>query len=503
MIASCSVKFLWFSWWDKKLQDKRRLVREMNSTYYIPRIVTAALKGGAGKTLISIGIIAALRNRGYRVAAFKKGPDYIDAAWLGLAAGGRCFNLDRYLFDVSVIRSSFEINTMGRQVAVVEGNRGLFDGVDARGTYSTADLARILDAPVLLIIDATKVTRTASAMVLGCRLMESGLCIGGVILNRVAGARHRKILTEAIEKDAAIPVIGSLEKLAWANLPQRHLGVLPLYEHPDSLQFLREVSHMIEQSIDLDSLMTMARSAPQLQSSHCSHRSFLTSCVSPERLKIGVIRDSAFQFYYPENLDALRSQGAHLIEISSLKPAELPDVHALYIGGGFPETHALQLARNDTFKTSLRKAVEEGLPVYAECGGLMYLCESLRMDDETYPMANIIAFHATLHRKPQGLGYVTVQVAEPNPFYAVNTILTGHEFHYSSISPSDNQHGRYAFRVVRGHGIDGKNDGIVYRNVLATYVHVHAAGEPKWATGLMEAAYRFLLGRDHRSLTVQ
>lgn len=468
----------------------------MNSTFRIPRLVTAAVKGGAGKTLISVGIIAALTKRGYKVAAFKKGPDYIDAAWLGLAANSPCFNLDRYLFDESVILSSFETNTMGKQVAVIEGNRGLFDGVDLHGTYSTSDLARILDAPVVLIIDATKMTRTASAMVLGCRLMESGLRIGGVILNKVAGMRHKRILTEAIEKDAAVPVIGCIEKLRSANLPQRHLGLLPLYEHPDSLQFIGQVSRMIEESVDLDSLMRVARSAPPLQSPDLSSRSFPTAIVSAEKIKIGVVRDSAFQFYYPENLEALRAQGARLLEINSLEDAALPYVHALYIGGGFPETHAARLARNDTFRLSLRKAVEGGLPVYAECGGLMYLCESLSVDSETYPMANILAFKVVLHRTPQGLGYIAVQVVSPNPFYEVDTMLTGHEFHYSSIHASGNQSGRYAFRVVRGHGIDGTNDGIVYRNVLATYLHVHAGGESEWAAGMVHAARRFSLRKD-------
>jgi len=464
--------------------------------------VTAAVKGGAGKTLISIGIIAALRKRGYKVAAFKKGPDYIDAAWLGLAANSPCFNLDRYLFDESVIRSSFETNTMGRHVAVIEGNRGLFDGVDLHGTYSTADLARILDAPVVLIIDATKVTRTASAMVLGCRLMESGLRIGGVILNKVAGSRHERILTEAIEKDAGVSVVGCIEKVRSTNLPQRHLGLLPLYEHPDSLQFLGQASRMIEESVNLDSLMRIARSAPPLLSSDLNSHSLSAPVVPAARIRIGLVRDSAFQFYYPENLEALRARGARLVEIDSLNDTELPEVHALYIGGGFPETHAARLAQNDTFRMSLLKAVEKGLPVYAECGGLMYLCESLSVDNETYPMTNILAYKVVLHRSPQGLGYGAVEVVTPNPFYEVGTTLTGHEFHYSSIHPSGNRSGRYAFRVIRGHGIDGTNDGVVHRKVLATYLHVHASGEQKWAAGIVQAARRFALKRDGNDLSV-
>ncbi|MGB9618352.1 MAG: cobyrinate a,c-diamide synthase, partial [Desulfomonilaceae bacterium] len=389
----------------------------MTTISNVPRVVIAALKGGAGKTLITLGVIAALRKKGLRVAPFKKGPDYIDAAWLAMAGGSPCYNLDRYLFGADGVRNSFASGVVGKDLAVVEGNRGLFDGVDAMGTYSTADLARILEAPVILIVDATKMTRTAAALVLGCKKLEPDIHLAGVILNKVAGARHRTVLTEAIENSADAPVIGSIHKLMWSQLPQRHLGLLPIFEHPDSNRFIMQTAELIENQVDLGALLDIARSAPPLSTTP------MNKTISPKvsrhgpRVRIGVVRDSAFQFYYPENLAALKDQGSDLLEVSALKDAVLPDVHALYIGGGFPETHAEILAANTSFKTALKRAVEKGLPVYAECGGLMYLCQSIVIDDKTFPMVDIFPAKAVLHRSPQGLGYITVRVVRPNPFY--------------------------------------------------------------------------------------
>ncbi len=465
----------------------------MITTSLVPRFVIAALKGGAGKTLITIGLVAAFRNKGYKVAPFKKGPDYIDSAWLAMAAGVPCYNLDRYLFGTEGVMNSFQSNTYGCDLAVVEGNRGLFDGVDALGTYSTADLARTLKAPVILIVDATKMTRTAAALVLGCQKLEKDVGLAGVILNKVAGPRHEKVLTDAIENETGVPVIGCINKLIWSRLPQRHLGLLPIFEHPDSQQFINQTAQIIEDNVNLDALLTIGHGAAELSSLLLKNNIHPPSEVNlrPVNIKIGVVRDSAFQFYYPENLEALEREGGELIYISALKDENLPDVKALYIGGGFPETHAEILASNVKFKTALRQAVEDGLPVYAECGGLMYLCQSIVIDDRVFPMVNIFPTQAVLQRNPQGLGYVTVRVIRHNPFYEVGTELTGHEFHYSRLVPSVTPHCECAFEVVRGAGLGNQKDGLVYRNVLGTYVHIHAKGERLWAPSLISAAKRF------------
>lgn len=461
----------------------------------VPRVVTAAFRGGAGKTFITVGLVAALRRRGISPAAFKKGPDYIDAGWLGLAAGGDCYNLDSYLFSSEVLKKSFIGRSHRKDIAIVEGNRGLFDGVDSQGRYSTVELAKSLSAPVVLILDATKMTRTAAALVVGCKALDPDLNLGGVILNRVGGARHESILRASIEAAASVPVLGAMRKLSIQNLPQRHLGLLPLHEHPAAMKFVEGAADVVERFVDLDGFVSIAQKAEQVQVSAGSE--FLTIGRDNEsrRVRIAILRDSAFQFYYPENLEALTTAGAELVEVSALAPVELPDVDALYIGGGFPETHAEQLAQNTVFKESLLKAITHGLPVYAECGGLMYLSRSLRMDENAYPMVGVFPIDSVMERRPQGLGYIQVRVSASNPFYPVGAELTGHEFHYSSVDGMDAVRDSCAFEVVRGHGMDGTVDGVCVGNALGTYMHVHALGEPLWKEGLVRKAYEFQSAR--------
>jgi len=453
--------------------------------------VIAALKGGAGKTFLSVGLAGAIRKLGLSPAVFKKGPDYIDAGWLGLAAETECYNLDPYLFSREVLQASFLKRSAGRRLALVEGNRGLFDGVDALGSFSTAEMAKQLSAPVILVVDATKVTRTAAAMVKGCRLLDSEVNLRGVILNRVAGERHERVLRESIEDATAVPVIGSVMKLPLDNFPQRHLGLLPLHEHPKAAEFVREAQDIVSRSVDMEKVLDIAASAGPLAVSFGEKGMQIPRTTSYEGVRIGILRDSAFQFYYPENLEALEQGGARLVAISALIPGELPELDALYIGGGFPETNAELLADNDQFKASLRKAIEKGLPVYAECGGLMYLSRSLRIDERVFPMADILPVDTVLERVPQGHGYIRVEVNAANPFYPVGTVLTGHEFHYSHVTPIEGATCSYAFRVLRGHGVDRVRDGICTANVLGTYVHVHALGTPAWAEGVLKRAWMF------------
>jgi cobyrinic acid a,c-diamide synthase len=464
--------------------------RTMSETQRIPRIVIAAQRGGAGKTVLSVGLVAAMRARGLSVAAFKKGPDYIDAGWLGLAAGRDCFNLDSYLFDTDTVRGSFLKRSSDSDLAIIEGNRGVFDGVDSAGSFSTAELAKLLAAPVVLVVDAT-MTRTAAALVLGCRALDPDLDVRGVILNRVAGDRHERILRESIEGASSIPVIGSVRRMPSKRFPQRHLGLLPWHEHPEALAFIEEAARIARDSIDLARLLEMAHSASELESRGSMDVFAVPESSAPPGLRIGVLKDSAFQFYYPENLEALSRRGATIVEVSALEADELPDVDGLYVGGGFPETHAERLARNHRFRRSVYAAVEKGLPVYAECGGLMYLSRNLVIDDKTYPMVGVLPVQTVLARKPQGHGYIRAEVTGSNPFYPVGTVLTGHEFHYSMVTGLERSLSSCVFRITRGHGIDGKHDGMCIKNVLATYLHVHALGAPQWADGIVGKAAEF------------
>ncbi|MCA1959853.1 MAG: cobyrinate a,c-diamide synthase [Desulfomonile sp.] len=463
----------------------------MSQIVNVSRFVIAAHKGGAGKTLLSVGLAAALRKRGIDLAAFKKGPDYIDAGWLGLAAGGECYNLDSYLFDRDVVLASFAARSAGKDLALIEGNRGLFDGVDAAGSYSTAELAKLLGAGVILVIDATKMTRTAAAFVLGCRALDPGVELRGVILNRVGGARHERILTESIEGAAGVPVLGSVRKLELGRFPQRHLGLLPWHEHPEALSFVDEAASVVAESIDIDRLLQLVNPVSGIDVPVDADRFPFVTRTHDRSLRIGVLKDSAFQFYYPENIEVLERSGASVVQISAMDAPELPTLDALYIGGGFPETHAERLADNKRFRTSIADAIAAGLPVYAECGGLMYLSRNLVIDANVYPMVGALPVDTVLEKTPQGHGYIQAEVTETNPFYPMGSVLTGHEFHYSRVAGLEESGVSCAFRVTRGHGLDGSSDGMCVHNVLATYVHVHALGTPAWAEGILRRAAEF------------
>lgn len=482
----------------------------MKSLY--PRLVIAGLKGGSGKTTLSLGLIAAWREKGLSVVSFKKGPDYIDGGWLSSASNGPCYNLDSFLIGESRIIPSFVRHARSADIAVIEGNRGLYDGMDEKGTYSTAELAKILKAPVLLIVDCSKSTRTISAIILGMQRFDPSVEIKGIILNYIAGSRHESIITASIEKYCHIPVLGAFPRLKDEHFPERHMGLIPFQEHIGAEKAISAALEMTKY-LNMDAIRKIANEAVPLKngsefenppSSSTSRRPFtkvgMEGQINPS-LKIGVIRDSAFQFYYPENLEELQDRGATIIEISALKEKTLPDIDALYIGGGFPETHAIALAENISFRNSLCNAIEKGLPVYAECGGLMYLGESLVLKGKTYPMAGIFPVKFSLEEKPQAHGYSIVEVNRDNPYYTPGTILKGHEFHYSRVlnpeAISDFNHLRpaeagkniyFAFKMKRGEGIINKMDGLCYKNVLATYTHIHALGSPEWVEGMIRKA---------------
>ncbi len=460
-------------------------------TFKTPRLMIAALKGGAGKTLVSLGLAAAWRrHRGVEVVPFKKGPDYIDAGWLALAAGHPCYNLDPFLMTPKDILASFVQRAGNAQLALIEGNRGLYDGVDAEGSCSSAELAKWLKAPVVLVIDATKVTRTVAALILGCQRMDPQVSVAGVILNRVAGARHERVIRESIEKTNRIPVLGVLPKEKENLFPERHMGLVPPQEHARLSDAVDRIADRLLEVVDLDGLYRIACKAGELgrplESSLCvERRAGLTPPV-----KIGVLRDRAFQFYYPENLEALEASGAEVVPLDSLSLSELPELDALYIGGGFPETHVAQLAANDGFLSSVRRAVENGLPVYAECGGLMFLSRGIRTSDALYPMVGVLPFQVVMGRKPQGHGYTMLESVAANPFFPVGLTLKGHEFHYSRVVDVSEPL-TFAFRVKKGFGVLEGWDGVCYKNVLASYTHLHACGQKEWAQGVVTAAERY------------
>jgi len=449
----------------------------------LPRLVIAGLAGDSGKSLVSLGVIRALRARGRVVAPFKKGPDFIDAAWLGAAAGAPGRNLDSYMMPREAILGSVAGAARVADVAVVEGNRGLFDGLDAEGSHSTAQLARLLGAPVVLVVDATKTTRTVAALVMGCRALDPELELVGVVLNRVGTARQEQVIREAVTRETGVPVLGAIPRLAGEDLPSRHLGLLPAVEHPERERILDELGRVVAQHLEIDLLLELAQGAAALAAEAVDE----PPRAGAPRVRMGVLRDRAFSFYYPENLEALEAEGAELVPIAPQDDAELPEVDALYAGGGFPEVHAEGLAANERLRNALRARIESGLPVWAECGGLMYLAESLRWRGKQYPMVGALPIQVEQGERPQGHGYVCARVAKENPFVPQGSELHGHEFHYSRVT-SGMGAADTVLELERGTGLGEGRDGIHARNVVAGYTHLHALGAPQWARCLVAAA---------------
>lgn len=471
-----------------------------------PRIVISALRGGAGKTILSIGIIAAWKDIGKSIAPYKKGPDYIDAGWLALAAGRPCYNLDAFLTKKEHLLHSFLSHTLKGDIGVIEGNRGLYDGIDIEGSTSTAELAKLLKAPVILCIDCTKTTRTIAAVVSGCISFDPDVEIKGVILNCVAGARHENILRSSIEYYCGIPVFGAVPKLARQDFPERHMGLIPAPEHSWAKDSITAASQTAKSYLDLNGLADIACKASSLQPPEVSARyrtsdrtdscfrkydSYPATDKQDTVPRIGIIRDPAFQFYYPENIEVFILAGAKPVFINSLTDRSIPPIDALYIGGGFPETHAEELAKNVGFKEEIKSLAENGLPIYAECGGLMYLGEELILGEKSYRMVGVLPVAFGLAKKPQGHGYTIVEVKEKNPYFEVGAELKGHEFHYSKVLKWRGNSKDLVFYMKRGIGFDNRRDGVRYKNVLATYTHLHALGTPSWGEAMVRNAISY------------
>ncbi|MBI2954675.1 MAG: hydrogenobyrinic acid a,c-diamide synthase (glutamine-hydrolyzing) [Chloroflexi bacterium] len=454
-------------------------------------LTIAAPQGRSGKTTVSLGLGLALRRRGLVVQPFKKGPDYIDPSWLS-TTGRSCRNLDAVLMSEKMLLASFQQACRGANFALIEGAMGLYDGFDSGGRGSTSHISRLLGSPVVLVVNAARMTISAAAMVSGYQHFEPESNIRGVILNSVASSRHEQKLVRAIEQYCQIPVVGCIPRDPVLSISERHLGLTPFRETGQEERVDR-IAHRFESYVDLDAILAIAGEA---QISHPNDiapsegESFVASLPSPfERCaRIGVMLDRVFTFYYPENLEALAKAGAELVFIDSLSCRTLPDIDGLYIGGGFPELFADELEANSQLRQDIRRAVEDHLPVYAECAGLMYLCQAIQWHGRRYEMVGAIPAEVEMRPKIQGHGYTRVEVAQRNPLFPVGLTFWGHEFHHSTISFSDTLN--FAYRMLRGTGIDGQADGIVYKNVLACYTHLHALGVPQWAEAFVALAAR-------------
>ena len=459
------------------------------------RLLVSAAHKSSGKTTITLGMCAALAAAGEQVQAFKKGPDYIDPMWLSRATGRACYNLDAYLMSDAALERRFVGAMSDAGLAVVEGNKGLYDGLALDGSNSNAALARRLGLPVLLVIDARGMTRGIAPLLLGYQAFDKAIRIGGVILNRVGGARHESKLRAVIEHYTDVPVLGAVAEDDRLTLSERHIGLKPCAEVDDAQARVQEIAHIVGSQLDLNRVRALAASAGAF-SAPAGHTAARTS---RRTVRIGVARDKAFGFYYADDLSALVGAGAELVDIDTLHDAQLPQIDGLFIGGGFPETCMEALEANSSLRAEIRGAIEAGLPTYAECGGLMYLSRSITWQGRKAAMVGAIAGDSVMHARPVGRGYVHLQESQAMLWAgASQRLVRGHEFHHSSLENLDPALA-FAYKVQRGHGIDGKQDAIVYKNLLASYAHLRSEAGSDWAPRFVDFVRGCAAGRRETS----
>lgn len=446
----------------------------------VARLVIAAVTSGAGKTTLAAGLIAALRARGLRVQPFKCGPDYLDPSYHTAAAGRPCRTLDTWLLPEATLRGLFGRACQDADIAVVEGVMGLYDGRANGDLGSTAHIARLLDAPVLLVLDVAKASRTLAAVVLGLARFDPRVRLAGVVLNNVASERHRQWVAEAIEAGAQVPVLGALPRQPDGALPERHLGLQPSWERAELPVLLERLAAHVAAHVDLPRVLALARSAGPLGGP--AHDPLAAAEAGPP-VVLALARDAAFGFYYQDSLDLLAACGAVLVPFSPLADAALPDGTAgVYIGGGYPELHAAALAANAPLLAELRQRVGAGMPLYAECGGLMYACQGIvDFDGRRHPMLGLLPGWSAMRQRRVQLGYVEVEALRDTLLHRAGDRVRGHEFHWSELEGTPEPP---AYRIA---GREPPHEGWAAGRVLASYVHLHFAGFPPAAARFVAA----------------
>lgn len=460
------------------------------------RLFISAARKSSGKTSISIGLCAALHSRGLNVQPFKKGPDYIDPHWLAKAAGRACYNLDFYTMERDEIVQLFHKHSADADISIIEGNKGLYDGLDLEGSNSNAALARLLDTPVVLVLDARGMTRGVAPLILGYQAFDKDINIKGVILNNLGGYRHEEKLRKVIEHYTDVQVIGAVHHSPVLDIEERHLGLIPSHEDTSCSIKINALQKAIEEQVDLDALLAVAADATPARPNIATAQ----TAVQPADVNIGIVENAAFGFYYPDDLEAFKKAGARLIHIDNIVDRELPDLDGLFIGGGFPETHMSALESNTNFRSQLAQAIDHGLPVYAECGGLMYLARSIEWQNQKHDMVGAIPADIVMEPRPQGRGYVQLRETTdgiwPSPG---KQVIAAHEFHYSRFINLP-KNARFAFQVVRGTGIDGKHDGYIHKNMLACYTHQRNTRNNNWVVRFVEFVRKCKSERRNTSL---
>jgi len=444
------------------------------------RVLISAAHKSSGKTTISIGLCAALYQRGYQIQPYKKGPDYIDPLWLTKATGRPCFNLDFNTQSIHEIDDLWNRHLDDSDIRFIEGNKGLFDGVDPLGSDCNAALVKQLQVPVILVVDVQGVTRGIAPLLRGYQLFDDDINIIGVILNKVAGERHERKLRAALGEYTDVPVLGAVYRHPDLMIDERHLGLVPSNEYEYSENKINALREHIERQVDIEQLIQYLDIKRLNRDVHTA----IDLC-EPE-LRIGIAQDSAFGFYYQDDLQAFEKAGAELVPVDLIHDAQLPELDGLFIGGGFPEMHMEQLSANQSMRDSIRGAVEQQMPVYAECGGLMYLCRQIEWQGDSLPMAGALPADVVMHERPQGRGYVKLKETPENIWlHESDRVIPAHEFHYSSLENiGDNV--KFAYDVVRGQGITDGKDGLLYKNTLASYSHLRDTQSKHWVSEFTE-----------------
>lgn len=446
-----------------------------------PRLVIAGAGSGVGKTVIATGLMSRLAHR-RRVQGYKVGPDFIDPMYHAAATGRPSRNLDSFFMDRDRLLRLFGWSSRDADLAIVEGVRGLYDGLTATGdTGSTAEIAKFIRAPVVLVVNARSLAKSAAAHVLGFKMLDPEVTIAGVILNNVSGDRHRRKAVEAVESLTGTEVVGTIERQK-ERLPERHLGLVTLEEAGDARTLLARLEELVA-DVDVGRLEEIARSAPPMEVPASSPFETLER----REATIAVPRDRSFCFYYPENLEALEAAGAKVVTFRPTDGEGLPDCDAVYMGGGYPEVHAEALEANRDFLEGVRQLSESGGLVYGECGGMMVMCRSISAFGRVSRMVGIFDAQATLTSDRQGLAYVEARGTADN-FLFPGKDIRAHEFHYSRLEPLPP--GPYGFSVLRGTGIGGSMDGIMVRRSMGTYMHQHALANREWGAAMVRAASR-------------
>lgn len=459
----------------------------------LPRLVVAGTQSGAGKTTIATGLMAALSRRGLAVQGYKAGPDYIDPTYHTLATGRPSRNLDAWMFGEPQVQELFGRSMAGAGLGIVEGVMGLFDGYSpVDDTGSTAQVARWLQAPVLLVVDAGGMARSVAAMVQGYAGFDPDLRVAGVVFNNLGGEGHYKLLVESLARYCpGVQPLGYLPKKAAIRAPERHLGLVPSYEQGTVQTYLDSLVAAISATVDLDAVVALARTAPDLA---LPAPALFPATTAAVQARIGIARDEAFQFYYQDGLDLLAALGAELVPFSPLRDQALPEVDLLYFGGGFPEVYRERLAANTGMLAAIRQGADAGMPIYAECGGLMYLCTGIAdQDGDLSPMVGLLPVTARMQPKLAMLGYVSAQAERDCLLAPAGASLRGHEFHWSVVDahPPD-WPPIYAVQGRRG-GV--RAEGFARPNLLASYVHLHLVANQAAARALVAAARTYRQSR--------